>query len=195
MKTPRQVAPWAIGLLVVLVLGALLRNQGGSPSPTASSTPTTTTSATPSSSGVPVVQDVKNSSVASIIAGLTGESTFAAYFKSTGVATSVTGKGPYTVFVPTNAAFAALPPGTIANLSAAEKKRLVQYHVVEGRAVDLDAVSSGTLTTLSRDLLNVLATTGTKARINNSSAIREYRGSNGTVFVINAVLLPPVTKY
>jgi uncharacterized surface protein with fasciclin (FAS1) repeats len=98
----------------------------------------------------------KNQDVATIVRGLSTGSTFNAYFRSTGVAATISPKSTskYTVFVPTNGAFAQLPPGTISNMSAAEKKRLIQYHVVSGRAVDPDQMTAGSIEALSRDVLN-----------------------------------------
>jgi len=183
-----NVAVWVLAIVVIILIvlgiwfGVRSKNQG-----TAEQTATTT----PTAAAV-VVQDRKSSTVAAIVESLSNGTAFSSYFISTGVAATITGKGPYTVFVPTNTAFSLLKPGTISNLSAADKKRLVQYHVVVGRALDVDAVSNGTIQALSKDMLNFMASPVTgEARVNNSYVINEYRASNGIVFIINAVLLPP----
>ena len=109
-----------------------------------------------------------------------------------GIKATIQGVGPYTVFVPTDGAFSLLESGTIANMSAAEKKRLVQYHVVSGRAIDPDAVKSGQIMALSKDVLNFeVSTTDKTARVNNSFFIKAYQGRNGIVYLVSAVLLPP----
>ena len=83
----------------------------------------------------------------------------------------MTGKGPYTVFVPTDGAFANLTDA-ISTMTAAEKKRLVQYAVVSGKRLDLDAVSSGTHIALSKDTLNFQVHPQTKlAYVNNGYAL------------------------
>jgi uncharacterized surface protein with fasciclin (FAS1) repeats len=72
----------------------------------------------------------------------------------TGVINSISGKGPYTVFVASDGAFSRLPPGTINNMSATQLKRTMQYHVVSGKALDVDAIESGQIQALSRDMIN-----------------------------------------
>ncbi len=103
-----------------------------------------------------IITKVNRSSqtVNTIVANLSGTSQFNSLYKSTGVSGTVSASGKYTVFVPTNGAFAQLSGGIVSGMSAAEKKRLIQYHVVSGRAVDVDAEVSGTIQALSGDELN-----------------------------------------
>ena len=129
--------------------------------------------------------------VVSIASGLDGTSSFNAYFASTGVKAALTGKGPYTIFVPSNTAIAALPSGTISGLTAAAKKRWVEYHIVSDRAIDPDAVKAGVVSTLSGDALNFTVLDDGSVRVNNSSITRAYIGNNGVVYVINAALMLP----
>jgi uncharacterized surface protein with fasciclin (FAS1) repeats len=143
---------------------------------------------------VPVVAENRSSStVMGIIGGLQNESRFAALLANTGVSGSLTGKGPYTVFVPTDASFGQLPPGTMSAMTSAQLKRLVQYHIVSGRSIDVNAQVAGTIQALSKDMLNFSKNTGDKsARVNSAVAIRSYKASNGIVYVISGVLLPPL---
>jgi uncharacterized surface protein with fasciclin (FAS1) repeats len=187
---------WVIlGALVLLVVGAFLWQNsaslglGGQMWGTTSTTPTsaTTTSTVTISSTSRSSEDV-----ATIAASLTGASTFASLFASTGVKATITGKGPYTIFVPTDGAISLLAPGTIQNLSAAAKKRLVQYHVIKGTAVDPTAVKTGFMTAVSGDVLNfTVNSTDQSARINNALVVKAYKGSNGVVYLISQVLFPP----
>ncbi len=131
------------------------------------------------------------SDINSVIASLSTASQFAAMYKSTGVAATVSKTGRYTVFVPTNGAISQLAPGTISNLSAAEKKRLVQYHVVSGRAIDVDAMVAGNIQAVSGDMLNFSYSTQKLPMINSSIVITQYNTKNGTVYLIDNVLLPP----
>jgi transforming growth factor-beta-induced protein len=130
-------------------------------------------------------------SVNAIIAGLSGTSQFNSLYNSTGVAASVTSTGKYTVFVPTNGAFAQLAGGTISSMTGTEKKRLVQYHVVSGRAIDVDTQIAGTIEALSRDMLNFSFGANKIPMVNSAIIITEYTGKNGTVYLVDNVLLPP----
>ncbi len=156
-----------------------------------------TGSAVASSTGqsVTVKKDTstKNKDVATIVRELKNGSTFNGYFRSTGIAATINPKSvsKYTVFVPTNGAFAQLPPGTVSEMSAEEKKRLIQYHVVSGRAVDLDQMTAGTIEALSRDVLNFSYGVDKIPMVNSAIVITQYQGTNGVVIVIDNVLLPP----
>ncbi len=194
MNNNSNVWMWALGIIVILVLGIGLwwANGGMSAtngSPTASSTPEAATTTTQ-----PVAVETRTGTVASVVAGLSGASRFASLFASTGVAATITGKGPYTIFVPTDEAYAA-SAAAINAMTAAQKKRLVQYHVVSGKMLDVDAVSSGNYTALSKDSLNFNVRTQDKsAFVNSAYVIRQYKASNGVVYLIGgAVLIPPQT--
>ncbi len=196
MDDQTNIFGWVVGIIVVLliILGLWWFVQG-SPAGT-SGNATTTAETSTNSTGTPVATATEvrtGSTVAAVVASLSNASTFASLYASTGVAASVTGKGPYTVFVPTNGAFANITK-TISSMTAAQKKRLVQYHVVVGKMLDLDAVSSGTYTALSKDPLNFQVQPQTKlAYVNSGYAITQYKASNGIVYLISAVLVPPQT--
>jgi uncharacterized surface protein with fasciclin (FAS1) repeats len=131
--------------------------------------------------------------VASIVASLPQASKFAAIFRSSGIASTIGAQSvsKYTIFVPTDGAYSQLPAGTISNLSAAELKRLVQYHVVSGRAIDIDAQTAGTIQALSGDYLNFNYGADHIPMVNSSIIVAEYDGTNGTVYLVDNVLLPP----
>ena len=134
--------------------------------------------------------DRASANVVSIAESISGASTFGSWLTSTGVASQITGKGPYTIFVPTDKAVSALKAGTFNNLSVAEQKRFVQYHIISGRALDIDAMQSGTIVALSKDALN-FSNTNNIPMVNSAITVTQYKGSNGIVYVINAVLVPP----
>lgn len=156
---------------------------------------TNLTAETDDSGSIKIKSDtsMKNKDVASIVRGLKNGTTFNGYFRSTGIAATINPKSEskYTIFVPTNGAFAQLPPGTVSAMSTDEKKRLIQYHVVSGRAVDTDQMNSGTIEALSRDVLNFSYGTDKIPMVNSAIVITQYQGSNGVVIVIDNVLLPP----
>lgn len=191
------------GAVVIVVLAALLVWWVAAHRPLSSSTDMgqamqqgTSTAGTATGSGSAGTANVTKvnratQSVATIVAGLSSASTFNSYFKSTGVSASISSTGKYTIFVPTNGAFAQLPGGTIANMTAAEKKRLIQYHVVSGRAIDVDAEIAGTIQAVSGDYLNFSYGANKIPMVNSAITITEYTGKNGTVYLIDNVLLPP----
>jgi uncharacterized surface protein with fasciclin (FAS1) repeats len=105
------------------------------------------------------------------------------------------GPGPFTVFAPTDEAFAKLPAGTLDNLLKPENKaklvRVLTYHVVPGRVMAADVVKINSAKAVSGDSLDIKATGGNvvvdKARVTKTDII----ASNGVIHVIDRVLLPP----
>ncbi len=160
-------------------------------SSTVGGTDTSGTNTTPA----PVVISKNNSSksIASIVAGLTGSSEYAALFTDTGVAATLGAKGPYTVFVSTNGGYALLKPGTISNMTAAQKKRMIQYSVISGRALDVNVQDSGQINALSGDKLNFSVGSTGLVQVNSSYALAAYKATNGVVYVINQPLIPPTS--
>lgn len=131
--------------------------------------------------------------VASIVASLQGVSTFKSLFVSTGVAATINPQSvsDYTIFVPTDGAISQMPRGTITNLSADAKKRLVQHHVISGRAIDVEAMTAGQIQALSGEMLNFSFAENGIPMVGSAIIVAQYQGSNGTVYVIDNVLLPP----
>lgn len=133
--------------------------------------------------------------------------TLVAAVKAAGLVETLKGKGPFTVFAPTNAAFAQLPAGTVDNLLKPENKgtltSVLTYHVVPGRLdaeALMDAVKKGngtaTLKTASGGTLSVmmngprnLVVKDAKGQVANISVYDVYQ-SNGVILVIDKVLLP-----
>lgn len=197
----RNTTGWVVGIIVVLlIIGGLWwwaaspsgqnGNMASSTDMTASSTPTGTT---PSNSS-PSLVNKSSQSVAAIVAGLSGASQYASAWSNTGVGSTITGKGPYTVFVSEDAGYNKLPAGTVTNMTAAQKKRMIQYSVVLGKALDIDAQDTGSIKTLSGDELNFSVGALGVVQVNSSYALQEYKGSNGIVYVISQPLLPPTSK-
>jgi len=133
--------------------------------------------------------------------------TLVAAVKAAGLVKTLEGPGPFTVFAPTNEAFAKLPPGTVANLLKPENKamltKILTYHVVPGRmtaAALMKAVKAGegtaTLKTVEGEDLMVkeagpgqLTVTDAKGDVAHVT-IANVLQSNGVIHVIDAVLLP-----
>ncbi len=192
-----NIGAWIIGVIVVVIVVAGLwwyfsAPAAVAPGPNGEATTTQTTSGT-GTPGNSTVVETRSGNVASVVAGVEDSSTFNSLFSSTGVAATLTGKGPYTVFVPVSEAFAHLPAGSsTATMTAAQKKRLVQYHVVSGKALDVDAVSAGAYTALSGDKINFSVDVAKQAvYVNGGFVIKQYKATNGIVYLIGAVLIPP----
>jgi len=135
--------------------------------------------------------------------------TLVAAVKAAGLVETLEGAGPFTVFAPTNEAFAKLPPGTVDNLLKSENKatlvKVLTYHVVPGRmtaAALMKAVKAGEgmakLKTVEGDELIVkeagpgkLSITDAKGDVANVT-IANVLQSNGVIHVIDTVLLPPM---
>ena len=105
------------------------------------------------------------------------------------------GEGPFTVFAPTDAAFAKLPKQTIADLqkpeNAAKLKQILTYHVVPGKVFSKD-IKGKKLSpeTVVGSNLSIDATSGT-VNVNQSKVTKaDIEGSNGVIHVIDTVLLP-----
>ncbi|MCE2926035.1 MAG: fasciclin domain-containing protein [Rickettsiales bacterium] len=105
------------------------------------------------------------------------------------------GEGPFTVFAPTDAAFAKLPKQTIADLqkpeNAAKLKQILTYHVVPGKVFSKD-IKGKKLSpeTVAGSNLSIDATSGT-VNVNQSKVTKaDIEGSNGVIHVIDTVLLP-----
>jgi uncharacterized surface protein with fasciclin (FAS1) repeats len=132
--------------------------------------------------------------------------TLVAAVKAAGLVDTLSGAGPFTVFAPTNEAFAALPAGTVDNLLKPENKaaltKILTYHVVPGRLTSDDlakavAAGGGTalLKTVEGDSITVAkdasrwAVTDDKGNVAHIT-IANVMQSNGVIFVIDKVLMP-----
>ena len=105
------------------------------------------------------------------------------------------GPGPFTVFAPTDEAFAKLPPGTLDNLLKPENKamlkRVLTYHVVPGKVLAGDVAKVGSAKTVSGDSLPIKVS-GTTVTVEKARVVKtDIAASNGVIHVIDTVLLPP----
>jgi uncharacterized surface protein with fasciclin (FAS1) repeats len=112
-----------------------------------------------------------------------------------GLTATLEGPGPFTVFAPTDAAFAALPPGTVENLLKPENKAqlvaILTYHVVPGAVTSADVVKLTEAKTVNGNTVAV-HTTGKSVMVNNAHVVTtDIAASNGVIHVIDGVLLPP----
>ena len=128
-------------------------------------------------------------------AGAGNFSTLLAAAEAAGLVDTLKSEGPFTVFAPTDDAFAALPEGTVESLLLPENKdklaAVLTYHVVPGKVMSGDiAGAETTATTVQGQELNINATDG--VMINDAMVTSADIGtSNGVIHVIDKVLLPP----
>ncbi len=100
--------------------------------------------------------------------------------------------GPFTVFAPTDAAFAALPAGTLDSLLAdpAALRNILLYHVVSGEALSGSLSNNQLIRTVQGQRVRITIN-GSSIRVNNSNVTQaDIRASNGVIHVIDAVLIP-----
>jgi transforming growth factor-beta-induced protein len=123
-------------------------------------------------------------------------STLVAAVTAADLVETLSGEGPFTVFAPTNDAFAALPAGTVENLLLPENKQalidILLYHVVSGKVMAADVVGLTSATTVLGKDLTITVRDG-KVFLNDTVEIiiTDIEASNGVIHVIDAVLLPP----
>jgi uncharacterized surface protein with fasciclin (FAS1) repeats len=138
----------------------------------------------------PVAMDIVDTAVAN-----GSFTTLAAALQAAGLVDALKADGPFTVFAPTDEAFAKLPEGTVEGLLKPENieqlKAILLYHVVEGKVMAADVSGISSATALSGKDLTVKVDMG-NVYINESKVVlADVEASNGVIHVIDAVLLPP----
>jgi uncharacterized surface protein with fasciclin (FAS1) repeats len=159
---------------------------------------TGTTTATKTGTSTGTMSDTSVAPQKDIVATAQAAGTFTtlvAALTAAELADVLKGAGPFTVFAPTDDAFAKLPAGTVDSLLKPENKAQLQavlkYHVVSGKVLAADVVKVDHATTLEGDDVKVSASGGA-VMINDSHVTKaDVMASNGVIHVIDAVLLPP----
>jgi uncharacterized surface protein with fasciclin (FAS1) repeats len=120
-------------------------------------------------------------------------STLVTAVKAAGLVDTLNSKGPFTVFAPTNEAFAKLPAGTVESLLKPENKdklaAILTYHVVSGKVLAADVVKLKSAKTVNGKAVAIDATMGVKVNDANVTAT-DIKASNGVIHVIDTVLIP-----
>ena len=119
--------------------------------------------------------------------------TLVAAVKAAGLVETLAGKGPFTVFAPTDEAFAKLPDGTVESLLKPENKdkliKILTYHVVAGKVESKD-IEPGKVETVANEKVKLKLKDG-QVFINKSNVIKaDINTANGVIHVIDKVLLP-----
>jgi uncharacterized surface protein with fasciclin (FAS1) repeats len=114
--------------------------------------------------------------------------------KAAGLVDTLKGPGPFTVFAPTDAAFAKLPPGALDGLlkDPAKLKAVLLYHVVSGDVMAADVVKLTSAKTVGGADVTIKVMGG-KVMVNNAHVIKtDIKCTNGVIHVIDTVLMPPM---
>lgn len=129
--------------------------------------------------------------IVEVAAGNGSFNTLVAAVKAAGLAETLSGKGPFTVFAPTDAAFAKLPPGTVDALlkDVPKLKAILTYHVVAGNVMAKD-VKTGMVKTVNGQSLNVVANASGVTVDGAKVTATDVAASNGVIHVIDTVVLP-----
>lgn len=145
-----------------------------------------------------VKDDTSEPDVVRIAAGSADHTTLVAALKAVHYVDALSNAGPFTVFAPTNAAFDKLPAGTVENLLKNENhgalKNILEYHVYVGNIRE-DFIQDGmTLNQVNLDNVTLNKSGDGKITVNGANVLGVVKASNGMVYVIDAVLLPPDKK-
>jgi len=131
--------------------------------------------------------------IVQIASGDKNFSTLVSLVKEAGLVSALSAKGPYTLFAPTNAAFAKVPAATLAQLKANpdQLKAVLTYHVL-GRSLPAPQITKFyAVKTLEGSGLKIRTTKGT-VKVNTATVTKpNVMASNGVIHVINQVLIPP----
>lgn len=122
-------------------------------------------------------------------------STLVAAVQAAGLVETLSGEGPFTVFAPTNAAFEALPEGTVESLLQPENRdqlvKILTYHVVAGEVMSTDLSDGMMAETVEGSQITISISDG-GVSINDANVVAaDVEASNGVVHVIDSVIMPP----
>jgi uncharacterized surface protein with fasciclin (FAS1) repeats len=166
-----------------------------------SAAPTTVPTATPAATAAASPSIAPSASAAAMAKDIVETATEAGSFKTllaavtaAGLVETLQGKGPFTVFAPTDAAFAALPAGTLDGLlkDPAALKKILLYHVVSGSVTADKVVGLTSATSVEGSPIAISVKDGT-VYLNDSAKVvtPDVMASNGVIHVIDKVILPP----
>jgi uncharacterized surface protein with fasciclin (FAS1) repeats len=121
--------------------------------------------------------------------------TLAAALKAADLVDTLKGKGPFTVFAPTDKAFAKLPAGTVENLLKPENKQklteILTYHVVAGKVMAADVAGIDEAKSVNGKMIDI-DVEGSTVKVNDATVTKaDIAASNGVIHVIDKVIMPP----
>lgn len=186
-----------VGALVAVAgIGVFAMNSNNESEDTTASTSSSTESETPAKEEV---AEKPSSNIVELAVATPDLSTLVAAVQAASLVDTLSGTGPFTVFAPTNAAFAALPAGTLDTLLLPENKAtlasILTYHVVAGKVMSSDLSNGQVVKTVNGASLTVEIADGKVMLVDAKGgkamvATADIEASNGVVHVIDAVVLP-----
>jgi uncharacterized surface protein with fasciclin (FAS1) repeats len=143
---------------------------------------------------VPAFADGHGKDIVDIAVEAGSFGTLVAAVQAADLVETLKGAGPFTVFAPTDEAFAALPAGTVENLLKPENKAqlvaVLTYHVVPGKVMSGDLSNGMTAATVQGANVTIMTEGGVK--VNDANVVTaDIEASNGVIHVIDKVILPP----
>ena len=131
--------------------------------------------------------------IVAVAAGADNFKTLVAAVKAAGLVETLQGKGPFTVFAPTDAAFAKLPAGTVESLLKPENRdklvALLTYHVVPGKVLAADVKTMEAQTVQGQNVHLVVSAAG--VTVNSANVVKtDVLADNGVIHVIDTVIMP-----
>jgi len=144
--------------------------------------------------GICVSAEAAEKDIVAIAAGNEDFETLVAAVTAAGLVETLQGDGPFTVFAPTDAAFDALPEGTVANLLKEENRdkliSILTYHVVPGKVMAAD-VAPGEVATASGENKLTISVEDGKVMVDGATVTAtDIEAKNGVIHVIDAVVIP-----
>ncbi len=189
----------SIALLVpALAIAIAACSSAASPSAAPTTAPTATPAPTTAAASPSIAPSASAAAMAKDIVETATEAgsfkTLLTAVKAAGLVETLQGKGPFTVFAPTDAAFAALPAGTLDGLlkDPAALKKILLYHVVSGSVTSDKVVGLTSATSVEGSPIAITVKDGT-VYLNDTAKVvtPDVMASNGVIHVIDQVILPP----
>ncbi len=188
----RSIALLVPALAIAIAACSSAASPSAAPTTAATATPAPTTTAAPSTAPSAAAAMTKDIVQTATEAG--SFKTLLAAVKAAGLVETLQGKGPFTVFAPTDAAFAALPAGTLDGLlkDPAALKKILLYHVVSGSVTSDKVVGLTSATSVEGAPIAIAVKDGT-VYLNGTTKVvtPDVMASNGVIHIIDKVLLPP----
>ena len=183
----------SLGIAAGVILGCTTAPAATAPTsaPAAASAPTSAPAAASAPTSSPAVTPRAQTDIVDTAVAAGSFTTLAKLLTSAGLIDTLKGAGPFTVFAPTDEAFAKIDKATLDALAAdpAKLKAVLTYHVVSGKVLAMD-VKAGQVPTLASQSITVSLAGGT-VMVNNAKVIKtDVIASNGVIHIIDTVLLP-----
>lgn len=178
--------------IVIMLIAAALASCNSKPNTESEPAPEATTNAAGQSA---VQDDQSQKDVVKVAIGSKDHTTLVTAIKTAEYVDVLSNAGPFTVFAPTNAAFDKLPAGTVEGLLKPEKKKdlrnILEYHVTTSSLKESYLKDGMTISMVNGGSVKVTKGSDGKIKINDANVLAAVPASNGMVYVIDAVLLPP----